>query len=163
MRHNLIIKAKEVMADIRSAAWMESEVHPELNRHRRHEMADICEEDNIATVWRDAGLAVAQVRYVLHRILALEMATEAINVIERPEVWNFRFLFPLPHTTLEYLKEKIHEYIVATVMAERAEVIIPECAPIWKLRAKDTYLQLRSMASISPLPQSRVRRPLWPV
>ena len=50
----LVIKSGEVLTDIGSAGWLEQELHPELDRHRRHQMADICEPDNAERVWRSS-------------------------------------------------------------------------------------------------------------
>ena len=158
----LCIKSEAVFADIRSAAWLEQELHPELDRHRRHEMADICEPDNVERVWRVLGLAVAEIRRETVRILRREKYPAMTNDLERPEEWTFRFLFPMPPSSVEFLREKIHEYLVASVMAERTGVIIPAAEKIWRLRASSAIAEIRSAASTARPPHSRVRRPLWP-
>ena len=91
MNRNIRILSQEVLADIRSAAWLESELHPELDLHRRHEMADICEKDNIERVWRIAGLSVAEIRFALDRILEQPADSGGINLLEQPEHWDFLF------------------------------------------------------------------------
>ncbi len=159
----LLIKSKEVLDDIRSAAWLESELHPELDRHRRHEMADICEKDNIERVWRVLGIAIAEIRLALQKILSPQSQISLVNDLERPEGWEFSFLFQLPSSSTSYLREKIHEYLVAAVMADCTAVIIPTAAKIWQERASDAIASLQNLASISCPNCANVVRPLWPL
>lgn len=157
----LCIRSEEVLADIRSAAWLEQELHPELDRHRRHQMADICEPDNVERVWRVLGIAIAEIRLTLLRILKPRGDLLPANELERPSGWRFAFRQRIAPDVMEFLKEKIHEYLVAMVMADRAAVIIPQCAPIWQERTAETLSALRTSASCSDL--RPVRRPLLPM
>lgn len=159
----LLIKAGEVLDDVRSAGWLESELHPELNRHRRHEMADICEAGNMERVWRVLGVAVSEVRLALLKILCQCWDVSPSNDLEHPDSWHFRFLFHLPKDTLRYIKEKIHEYLVAAVMADRTAVIIPSAALTWKQRAEDALATLRQIAATTRPPFAPICRPLWPL
>ena len=159
----LCILSGEVMADIKAAAWLESELHPELNRHRRHEMADICEADNVERVWRVLGIAVAEVKIAIMRILVPGKFVVPVNVLRSPDVWRFRFLFPVHKTVVVFLREKIHEYLVASVMADRCATLIPEAAPVWRCRMEAALATLRTVtATLRPSPVP-VRRPLWPL
>ena len=163
MNYELCINSREVLDDIRSAAWLESELHPELDRHRRHEMADICEKDNVERVWRVLGIAIAEIRLALQKILSPQCRISLANDLERPESWQFSFSFPLPSSSISYIREKIHEYLVAAVMGDRTAVIIPTAAKIWQERASDAIASLRNLASVSHPPLSGVVRPLWPL
>ncbi|MDE7096684.1 MAG: hypothetical protein K2O47_04235 [Muribaculaceae bacterium] len=159
----LCIKTSEVIADIKSAAWLESELHPELDRHRRHEMADICEKDNIEKVWRIMGLAEAEIRIALVRVVQQQKCFSHANILSRPGKILFRLLHSLPSATVSFIREKIHEYMVAAVMADRCEVIIRQAAPVWRERAGAALAALRQTAIAAPLPSGPVRRPLWPL
>ncbi len=160
---HLTLYSSEILADLRSAAYLESELHPELNRHRRHEMADICEADNIERVWRILGIAEAQVRMALIRILQPQENILPYNTLRQPKGWRFHFLFPVSKTIIAYLREKIHEYMVAAVMADRTETIIPSAAPTWNERRESALAALRSLAATTRPPSPPVRRPLWPL
>ncbi len=151
------------MDDVRSAAYLESELHPELDRHRRHEMADICEAGNIERVWRVLALADAQVRLTLSRILRQQDAIPLANELRRPAVWSFRFKFPISTTMLNFLREKIHEYFLACVMADRMGVIIPSAEPVWKERLESALSALQDMAAAMQHPSGPVHRPIWPL
>ena len=159
----ICIKSSEVIADIRSAAWLESELHPELDRHRRHEMADICEKDNMERVWRIIGLADAQIRITLARILQRQKYFSPENILCRTDQMQFTLLHSIPPVTVSFIKEKIHEYIVAAVMADRTDVIIPQAAPVWRERADLALGALRQAAAVAPLPSGPVRRTIWPL
>lgn len=157
------IRSEEVIADVRSAAWLESELHPELDRHRRHEMADICEEGNIERVWRVLGIGASQVRLSMQKILCRQKLLSPENALERPESWEFYFKCPMQKSTISYTKEKIHEYFVAAVMADRCAVIIPKASGTWKERADASLAALNALATTWHPPRSHVRRPLWPL
>lgn len=163
MHHVLIIKSDEVVADIKSAAWLEAELHPELNLHRRHEMADICETGNIERVWRILAIKIAEIRLALLKILLPEKRLSQTNDLQNSTSWHFRFLFPLPKDTLLFIKEKIHELLVAAVMADRSAVIIPAAAPFWKDREEAALRALQNLAATIRPPHSPVRSPLWPL
>ena len=159
----LTIKSVEVMADVRSAAWLEQELQPQLERHRRHQMADICERDNVEGVWRILGVAVAEVRLALLSILTPPENPWPANDLERPDIWTFGFRFALAADVVAFLKHKIHEYLVAAVMADRTAVIIPSASAIWSSRAGEALDALRSAAATAQPPYAPVRRPLWPM
>ena len=158
----LCIKSEELLADIRSAAWLEQELHPELDRHRRHQMADICEEGSVERVWRVLGVSEAEIRYALLAVLRPRDGFIPVNQLERPECLSFSFLADLSADTLSLLKEKIHEYLVASVMADRTAVIIPGAATVWQTRAAEALAALREAAASSACRLRPVRRPLWP-
>ena len=157
------IKSDEVLQDIRSAAWLEAELHPELDRHHRHEMADICENGNIERVWRVLGTATAEIRVALHKMLAPQTTVSTVNDLDCPDRRNFTISNPLPTATIAYIKEKIHEYLVAAVMADRTAVIIPAAADVWQARTDDALAALREVAATSHTPLKPVRRPMWPL
>ena len=163
MNSELCIRSEEVLADLRSAGWLEQELHPALDRHRRHQMADICEGSNAERVWRVLGVAMAEVRFALLKILNPASGLQTVNELERPECWRLSFAEGLPADTLVYLKEKIHEYLVAAVMADRCSVIIPEAAVVWRERAEEGLSVLREGAATAFGRWRAVRRPFWPL
>lgn len=156
----ITIKAGEVMADVRSAGWLEQELHPEADRHRRHQMADICEEGNVEHVWRVLGIRVAEVRLALSALLLPETFSPEDDELQQREEWEFRFRSQLTEMTATYLREKIHEYLVAGVMADRTAVILPEGSAVWQLRASEALASLRSISATAGV--GTARRPLWP-
>ena len=161
MQHIITILSREVIDDIRSAAWLESETHPDSNLHQRHEMADICEKDNAERVWRVLGLCDAEIRLVLRKVLSEYDDSIQSNDLMQPEKWQYDFKCRLPPHTAALLKEKIHEYMVSRVMADRMEVFIPEAALPWKLRASDAMTSLTAAAQTTSL-LTPARRPLSP-
>lgn len=163
MNHELSIKAEEVLADIRSAGWLEQELHSDLDRHRRHQMADICEPDNIERIWRILALSEAEIRLALGRLLAPQKEVRTVNDLDRPDFWKFNFIHGMTGAATGYLREKIHECLVASAMADRAEVIIPECAAIWRERAAAAMGSLRLFAATAHQSRKAVRRPIWPL
>ena len=155
----LTIKSEEVIADLRSAGWLEQELHPELDRHRRHQMADICEPDSVERVWRVLGAAVAEVRMALLKVLRPQETLRPVNGLERPEEWTFSLAVTLRADAVALFKEKIHEYLVASVMADRCAVIIPDARAVWRIRAEEAMASLQEAS----LPVGRARRPMWPM
>lgn len=157
------ILTSEVIFDIKSAAWLESELHPELDSHRRHEMADICEAANIDRVWRVLGVAGSEIRLAIRRILRKSGAHCEDNSLSCPEAYRFEMRHHLPEALYAYIKEKIHEYLVARVMGDRMSVIIPRSAAIWEERGREAYSCLVQAAATAGRAKGRVRRPLWPL
>lgn len=154
----IIIFSWEVLSDIKAAAWLEQELHPELDRHRRHQMADICEPlGGLDRVWRVLGAALAEARLRLIHILSPETGLPLSDELEEWETALFRLRRPLESDRLRFLKEKLHEFLVARVMADRTAEIIPQGAAIWRDRAD---LALGELASVSNAAGRPFLRPL---
>lgn len=158
----IIIISREVLDDIKSAAWLESELHPEIDLHRRHEMADICEPGNIEKVWRILGVCEAEARMALRRILLSRERHRHQNDLVNPASRLFVIKDPAAANAVAFLKEKIHEYFVASVMADRSAVIIPEALRPWDERKKEAMTALSTFAATTGNPV-QVLRPLWPL
>ncbi len=158
----LIILTSEILADVRSAAWLECELHPELDRHRRHQIADICEKDNVERVWRVLALCEAQIRLALARILLPETQTPQCNCLLRPTSWDFQFRYDVGGATVGFLREKIHNYMVSAVMADRTATIVPAASATWESRRDAALVALGNLAATMRPPCGVVRRPLFP-
>lgn len=158
----ITILSSEIFADLRSAGWLESEINPDSNLHRRHEAADICERDNIDRIWRILGTGVALVRLTLRTMTIHVPATDCQNELLRPEKWEFFFRHLLSAATIEFIKEKIHEYLVASVLAERLKVLIPSAASAWIDSEKKALADLDTVAATYGI-NHPVRRPLCPL
>lgn len=159
----IIIKSSEVLCDLRSAGWLESEINPDSNLHRRHEAADICEKDNVDRVWRILGVCAAEVRMALKSVMTFDFKKDAIlNDLATPEQWKFSFRPDIDTATLELFKEKIHEYMVARVMEDRMRVILPGTALTWSERAQTSMSEIASLGSLTA-EKHPVRRRLCPI
>lgn len=157
----ITILSCEVLDDLRSASWLISEITDLENLHARHEMADICEKDNIEAVWRTLGVAASEVRLELMKILEPQKDMTLINNLRNPPFWEFSFRVRLTDSKETYLRDKIHEYLVARVMADRSAAIIPEASSYWKDRSSEALAGIRLAAADTPDSQ-KARRPLWP-
>lgn len=149
------------MADLRCASWLTSEINDPKNLHVRHEMADICEKDNIDAVWRVLGTAVTEIRVEMIRILEPQKWITIANELLTPESWEFSFKIKLPDSKETYLQEKIHEYLVAKVMADRTAAIIPAATAYWAERREEAIAGIRLIAA-GCINTGKARRPLWP-
>ena len=158
----ITILSGEVLADIRSAGWLESDMNSDAGLHRRHQAADICEVDLVDRVWRVLGLCVAHVRMSLRRVLAVEGRGDVSDSLERPERWVFCFRVEPGEHELTLMKEKIHAYMVAMVMADRLGVIMPGAAGAWQKASGEAMAELERLAGLSAVAE-RARRPLWPL
>ena len=143
----ITILSSEVLADIRSAGWLESDLNSDAGLHRRHQAADICEGDLIDRVWR---------------VLAVEGGGDVSDCLECPERWEFCFRVVPGEQVLALMKEKIHAYMVAMVMADRLGVIMPGTAGPWHKASADAMADLERLAGMSGVAE-RARRPLWPL
>lgn len=159
MSASITFLADEVIADVRSAAWLESELHQDLDRHRRHQMADICEEGNIERVRRVLSVAVAEARMALAPALHPPGVAIDVNILQFRQRWIFRLMYSPDAATLIFIREKIHEFLVAAVMADRTDVIIPSASSLWRERKACALEALAEAAASIP---SCGRRPLSP-
>ncbi len=158
----ITILSSEIFADLRSAGWLESEINPDGNLHRRHEIADICERDNIDRVWRILGTATAMVRLTLRSMTLHAPTGDWSNELEMPEQWVFVFRRRHTDAVAQYIKEKIHEYLVATVLSDRLKVLLPEESQPWEEKERNALLELSTIASAYPQ-EHPVRRRLSPL
>lgn len=159
----ITILSREVIDDLRSAGWLISEISDLANIHTCHQIADICEKDNIDAVWRVLGIAVAEVRVELVKILEPQKGMTFVNRLKAPESWEFGLCVRMTDSAESYLREKIHEYLVARVMADRTSAIIPASAAYWQTRASEAIEGIRLSAATSAPGARHARRPLWPM
>ncbi len=158
----MTILSSEILDDLRAAGWLEGELHPEVDRHCRHQIADICEADNVERVWRVLALCEAQVRLALARILLPGAQTSQANCLLHPTSWDFQFRYDVGNATVGFLREKIHEYMVSAVMADRCSTIVPGAAGAWEARRDSALGALANVAATVRLPSGPARRPLFP-
>lgn len=173
---NMKLLTSEILADIKAAAFLESELHPELDLHRRHEMADICEAPNVERVWRLIALHASEVRVLLMRLSrpgghdhrpckkpGAERFPAQDNILETPGILRFQVPWHIADDVKSFLKEKAHDYILSRVMADRCAVIIPTAAPHWRARGDDAMEALRKASAAASQGLRPVRRPLPPL
>lgn len=151
----------EVLDDLRSASWLVSEIIDYTNLHTRHEIDDICEKDNIEAVWRVVGTAVSEIRLEMIKILEPQRWIIHANELTRPGSWEFSFKIKLPDSKETYLRDKIHDYLVARAMADRTAAIIPSASAYWKERLEEAMSGIR-IACAGCVSSGKVRRPLLP-
>lgn len=157
----ITILSCEVLDDLRSASWLVSEISEIKNLHTRHEIADICEKDNIDAVWRVLGTSVSELRLEMIKLLEPQKWISNANELTSPETWEFSFKIRLPDSKESYLREKIHEYLVARAMADRTSAIIPSASAYWKERHEEAMSGLR-LAVAGCVSNGKARRPLLP-
>lgn len=111
-------------------------------------MADICEEQGgLDRVRRVLATAMAETRQALHDTLLPDRRARHSDTLEKSPQFTFRLAHHPHPDSIIYIREKIHEYAVARVMADRCSDIIPGCAPVWRERADTALSQLRDAAA----------------
>lgn len=107
----------ELDYDLASAGWLAGHARPDLDGHVRHQMADICEGENRHLVSRLLGLAFAEVCKRLGRRVRATAGVRSDNRLEEPEWYELEVTgSDVSQVEIEYLKEKVHSYLVWRVL-----------------------------------------------
>lgn len=157
-------KRDELLYDIRNAGYIVAHLLSDEEQHRKHLIEDIGEEGNVDRVIRMIELAWAEVTELLYRytrvsVHDMEMIDDCNQIREEYCVY-MRADTDYSRTTLRLLKNWVHEYIVASVMADWLTVIWAEQGAVWQQKAqaaKDGILE----ACVTKTGASE--RPMYPI
>ena len=157
---------EELLYDVKSLAYVESDVTESENVHLKHELADIGEDGNVDRVMRMMRLAVARCADLLSPYSKhdVEDEEERDNVHEEPDAFEIAVSLPddLSKERLTLLEHAVHEYIVCSVMCDWAGVVCHSDAALvqtWSDRVKDAESEIDGSLHSRT---RRVRRTLTP-
>lgn len=117
----------ELDYDLGSAGWLAGHARPELDGHVRHQMADICQGENRHLVSRLLGLTFAEVCKRLGKRVRPIAGVRSDNQLVEPEWYELEVAEgDLGQMEAEYLKEKVHSYLVWRVLGLWYGTCLPE-------------------------------------
>lgn len=158
----LTFKRDQLLYDIANGGYVEAHVMPDDAEHIRHMVADICEGGNSDRVTRTLDLAVAHCRELLYPFTKRDADRLVLDdrFKERP---SYGIVLNIPYdfsqTTLTLLERLIHEYLVATALADWLSITNPDKARVWAEKATDAESELRTTVH-SRMKRTRIK-PHW--
>ncbi|HIT83304.1 MAG TPA: hypothetical protein IAA99_03790 [Candidatus Avibacteroides faecavium] len=140
----LVFKRSEIIYDVSNYAYVEADVMPADDDHRRHQVADIAQDGNIDRVTRVLNAAHAECVEMLYPYAKEEIQDEKRldDVLKEPDVYEIRMNVPrhFSLTTLKMLESMVHEYLVCRVLADWMSITNPAGEAKWERK----YTMLRN-------------------
>ena len=118
--------------------------------HRRHQVQDVVEGQNLDLVERVLWRAYCHVRKIFEPYLLdcgqppVEGDAAVLPPHQEPGDYVFHLGIPgtMPKATADYWAILADEYITSTAMCEWLEIVSPEQAPAWRQKAEHACQQL---------------------
>lgn len=161
---SLSFRRAELIYDAGNYSFVESDIMPEGDECRRHQVCDIGQAGNADRVTRVLNMAHAECVEMLYPYTKEEIpdGQEALgDVLEEPEVYEIKLSLPegFSLTTLRMLEHLLHEYLVCRVLADWMSITNPESEGKWERK----FATLRNKIKSSLVSRTgKVRRKLKP-
>lgn len=159
----LIFIRDEMIYDIRNYAYVEGSVLPkEVDPHNKELIQDIAEKGNVDIISRVLELTIAECREMLYPYTKRAIFnSELDDKLREPGRYYIKLSLPadFSQTTLEYLEQLIHNYIVYRALAEWMSITKPEKAEYWMMKAQNAESEILTNMNTR---LAKVRRKLHP-
>lgn len=161
----LIFNRKELIYDASNCSFVESDVMPDEESHRKHQIADIAQAGNIDRVTRVLNTSFTECVEMLYPHTKEEISDETEvfdDKLEEPEQYEINLILPqsFSKTTLKLLKSLIHDYLVCCVLADWMGLTNnPQSQQKWIIKSQDLETKIRIAMTRR---RKRIRRPLNP-
>ena len=137
----LLFLREELIYDLKNLGWVEGDVMKTDELNDRYQVQGICEEGNVTRVTRMLDLAFAECVELCYPYSKHDVKIHTSMDDEYSEAEGYRLLLMLPQgfsmTTLELLKNLIHEYMLCRVMVDWFRITHKEQADVWALRLQE--------------------------
>ena len=154
---------KELLYDIGNYSFVEGDIMDVDDEHKRHQTIDVCEDGNIDRVTRVLNLGYSEVVELLYPYTKRECphGDARENMLVAPDVYVVDMYVPetFASSTVELLKNLIHEYLVCRVLADWMSITNPGSTEKWEEKMEDMRGKLRSCVNSR---MGRLRRRLSP-
>lgn len=159
---------EQLLYDIKNYAYVEHDIMPETNgkdgtiNHAKHQTADIGEEGNVDRVSRVLTLVLSEVTDLLYPYTKEAPVEEEVDdVLQVPISYEMLMRVPdtMSRTTIHYLCNLIHEYMVCRVLADWLLITNPQAASAWQMRAETAKTDINSTKNQRRGPMTRKMYP----
>ncbi len=138
---SILFKRSELCYDIANLAFVAADIREgSVEAHRLHQTFDVCEGRNNDSVNRWLGQAFAEVGLILQRI-TIPPPTPASDLSDDDESpTEYRLMLRTGTVTEQlaiWLKEAIHNYLTAYVLARWLDLTLPEASAVWHDRTEE--------------------------
>lgn len=131
----LIFKRSEILYDVSNYSFIEGDIMKGDDEHLKHQVFDIGQKGNVDRVTRILSLAHAECIEMLFPYTKRETSNIVLdNVLSEPEEYHITMCIPynFSETTIELLKNLIHEYLVCRVLEDWMSITKPDSQANWR-------------------------------
>lgn len=160
----LTFRRAELIYDASNYSFVEADIIPADDEHKRHQVSDIGEEGNVDRVTRVLNTAHTECVEMLYPYTKEEIpdTLEALDdKLTEPEVYQIDLSLPygFSMTTVRLMENIIHEYLVCRVVADWMSITNPDSEENWEKK----FISLRDKLKSALLSRrSKIRRRLSP-
>lgn len=138
---------EQLFYDIKNCAFIEGSILDNERAHLRHTVQDVGEEGNADRVTRILDLNVSRCKELLYSYTK-NSARDLILDDDFKEQKTYGIVMTLPEdfsqTTLNYLEKLIHEYLVATSLADWVSITNPAKKVVWEEKSEQLQRDIQS-------------------
>lgn len=142
---------REILYDVANLAYVEGDTMQPDEENSRHLVFDIVEEGNVDRATRVLNLAHTEVLELLHPFTKVDVddGRFGCDTFAEPEDYMVRLTLPqgFSDTTVELLKNLIHEYLVFRVLADWLGIVKPSSLALWMSRLEELKAKIRQAAN----------------
>lgn len=160
----LTFKRKELLYDAENCAFVEGDIMQAEDEHARHQVFDIGQGGNVDRVTRVLNLAHAECVEMMYPYTKEDIAESEEpldDVMAAPEEYGMILTLPenFSQTTVNLLREMIHEYMVCRVLADWMSITNPRSASNWEDKTMRVKIKIQTCLMAR---KGRMRRKLKP-
>lgn len=164
MENKVILRFKrdELLYDISNCSFIEGDLMQEQEEHAKHQVFDIAENGNIDRVKRVLNLAYYECIEMLYPYTKRAVNyTEKNNLLQNFDEYEIKLKLPdmFSETTIDLLKDLIHEYMVSRVIADWLSITKPNSQSNWESKRLASKEQISKIVLFR---RSAIKRPLKP-
>lgn len=153
----------ELLYDIKNIAYVEGDIIPSNGEHNRHQTIDVGETGNVDIVTRTLNLAYTEVMDELYPFTKkeVECGTTKDDVMQEPFDYVIAMQVPaeFSQTTVDYLENLIHDYLVTRVLIDWLGITYPDRKAHWQERLEELSDKIQACKHRRT---GRIRRTLTP-
>lgn len=146
-RVELVMLKSQLMYDIRTGAWVIGDVMKTDDDHDRHQVQDIGEDNNVDWVARQLDLVHGIILQILQKLTPnyVRSTMDDDEIDYSNEEYHYSLWLPetMKQVSVKYLKELIHNLMVAWVIMDWMMLTNKEDYPIWVQKVEDLKEKLK--------------------
>lgn len=147
VKNRLVFLRKELIYDIENYAFVAGDILPEDAEHIRHQLIDVAQEGNVDLVTRILNLAHAECVESLYPYAKKPCGEGDVydDKLAEPERYEIELELPeqFSRTSVDLLKELIHDYFVVRVLGQWTGVVNPAGQAYWKMCLEEITERMR--------------------
>jgi len=138
---SLIFHRDQILYDCETGAYVEGDVMSVEDEHAKHQVMDIAQEGNVDRVTRVLNTAFnecVEMCYPFAKTKTLKDGDVLDDTLQAPGTYVLTLRVPctLSDTTIHLLRDKIHERLVCSVMADWMSITKPNVEGNWEKKVE---------------------------